>query len=114
MISPKLQVLIKAVVDSARGIRQAPNSGLSYASTDALEALAAHNEDSAYVDSGGNACPNCGSTEGIDWIDNLECDGTIVWNAISCCECGAAWSERYDLTDAVGIEVPKDWEDSDG
>jgi DNA-directed RNA polymerase subunit M/transcription elongation factor TFIIS len=112
MINPKLQALIQAVVDSADD--DGCSDDLTVASKSAIAALAAHDESSAYVDSEGLNCPNCGSTDGVAWTDNLECDGTIVWNWVSCTECGAGWSERYDLTDAVGIVIPKDKEVSDG
>jgi len=51
------------------------------------------------------SCPYCGSGHLLpdDWQHDL-----TVTCRVTCCECGASWSERYQLTTITLLTRPKE------
>ncbi len=66
----------------------------------------------AYVASGGVKCPFCkgGNLEGSNW----NCDSGAAWQDISCTDCGAYWTDIYNLVGMTDIEPPEPRDKPDG
>jgi len=60
-----------------------------------------------YVRSFGLECPNCGSTNINGWL--IEDYGTSSANRpCDCDDCGAEWTETYELTGYENLTVPNE------
>ena len=54
-----------------------------------------------YLASGGTECPNCHSSDITG--SQFDVDAGCCWQNISCNECGAEWTDEYELTTVTGF-----------
>ena len=59
--------------------------------------------DKEYVRQCGAICPSCRSSQ-IDG-GHIEVDGSSAWQEITCFECGATWTDVYELVGYENLEV---------
>lgn len=59
----------------------------------------------AYVQRGGCRCPACGD-ERIEG-DPVEIMGGSAYQDVTCTECGATWTDVYELTGYTNLEIPE-------
>lgn len=55
----------------------------------------------AYLESGGNACPFCGSDD-VESSGQIQADSNIAWQQVDCLACDESWEDIYTLT---GVEA---------
>lgn len=57
----------------------------------------------SYVESGGNHCPVCGSSDISS--DRVEIDGSQGYGNVTCNKCNSTWTDIYRLTGIDNVEV---------
>jgi hypothetical protein len=66
--------------------------------------------DSQYVARKGTRCPVCGSDHLNS--ESVEADGKDGWANVSCADCGATWSDSWQLTGYFDLDTPQAVEES--